>query len=146
MRIIKKYPNRRLYDTAIGTYITLDEVKKLVIAGEKLQVIDARTKQDLTQLTLLQIILEQETIDTPIFTISVLEELIRLSNKQSQKILTQYLEHSMRMFAEQRENLQQQWHLYQQYLNDPSFIKKTLDLQKDWWEEWLNQSNKPDKK
>ena len=90
IRIIKKYPNRRLYDTEQGIYITLDDVKKLVYDHVHFQVIDVRTKKDLTQSTLLQIIAEQEATTTPIFTTGLLQDIIRTYQKNSQHIFTQY--------------------------------------------------------
>src|SRR5580692_10802351 len=86
-RIIKKYPNRRLYDTTVGEYITLEEIKKLVFDHVDFRVIDARTKKDLTQSTLLQIITEQETSSSPIFTTDMLQDFIRLYQEKSQNIL-----------------------------------------------------------
>ena len=60
-RLIKKYPNRRLYDTETSTYITLSDVKKLVLDSTEFRVEDAKSKEDLTRSILLQIILEEET-------------------------------------------------------------------------------------
>ncbi len=138
MRIIKKYPNRRLYDTSLGEYITLDDVKELVFAQENFQVIDARSKKDLTQQTLLQIILEQEATNTPTFTTALLQDFIRLSNEKSQSLLTQYLEHSMKIFNEQRTMFQNQVENYQRLLSDPTFINQTMELQMKWWKDWLS--------
>ena len=117
-RIIKKYPNRRLYDTSLGTYITLDDVKKLVFDHVDFQVIDARTKKDLTQSTLLQIITEQETTSTPIFTTAILQDFIRFYHEKSQNIFSQYLEQAMHSFMQQRKFLQHQWSTYQKLLGD----------------------------
>ena len=76
-RIIKKYPNRRLYDTMVSSYITLDDVRKLVLAQEEFCVIDARSKDDITRSILLQIILEQEEDGEPIFSEQVVSQIIR---------------------------------------------------------------------
>src|SRR5438552_1890889 len=92
LRIIKKYPNRRLYDTELGVYITLDEIKKLVLRRANFQVIDARSKKDLTQNTLLQIISEQETSLTPLFTIPILQDFIRFYHEKSHNLFSQFLE------------------------------------------------------
>jgi polyhydroxyalkanoate synthesis repressor PhaR len=98
MRIIKKYPNRRLYDTTEGEYITLEDIKQLVFEREEFKVIDAR-KKDLTQNTLLQIIAEQETGETPLFTNGMLQDFIRSYQEKSQHLFSQYLEQMMQAFA-----------------------------------------------
>src|SRR5690606_13541044 len=77
VRIIKKYPNRRLYDTDTSSYITLAEVKALVMDNEPFVVRDAKSNDDLTRSILLQIILEEETAGVPIFTEQVLANIIR---------------------------------------------------------------------
>lgn len=119
MRIIKKYPNRRMYDTSLRTYITLNDIKNLVFNKIDFQVIDMRTKKDLTQNTLLQIILEQEANDTPIFTTAMLQDFIRFYHEKSQNILSQYLEQVLQTFSQQKELLGQQWETYQKMLTNP---------------------------
>lgn len=101
-RIIKKYPNRRLYDTAISSYITLADVKRLVIDGVDFQVIDAKTKGDLTRTILLQIISEEEEGGEPIFSAELLAQIIRSYGGSMQNLLTSYLEKSMHMWDEQQ--------------------------------------------
>jgi len=91
-RIIKKYPNRRLYDTDTSTYITLSEVKQLVMKSELFDVLDAKTGENLTRSILLQIILEEESNGTPMFTAPVLENLIRFYGHAMQGFLGGYLE------------------------------------------------------
>jgi len=76
-RVIKKYPNRRLYDTTVSSYITLMDVKRLVIEKVSLKIIDARSKVDITHNTLLQIIMEQEEQGPPLFTTDLLQQMIR---------------------------------------------------------------------
>lgn len=102
VRIIKKYPNRRLYDTAISSYITLADVKRLVIDGVEFQVVDAKTKDDLTRTILLQIISEEEEGGEPIFSSELLAQIIRSYGGNMQNLLTSYLEKSMDMWAEQQ--------------------------------------------
>ena len=125
LRVIKKYPNRRLYDTQTNTYITLDDVKQLVLERVELQVIDARTKKDLTQSTLLQIITEQEATATPLFTTSVLQDFIRFYHEKSQDLFSQYLEQSMRMFNQQKAFYDKQITTYQALLQPPKKNKKS---------------------
>ena len=89
-RIIKKYPNRRLYDTAISSYITLEDVKRLVLEYEKFRVIDAKTKDDITRSILLQIISEEEEQGSPIFTTEVLAHIIRFYGDTLQGMMGTY--------------------------------------------------------
>eukprot|EP01036_Dinobryon_divergens_P056048 gene56048-74827_t len=91
-RVIKKYPNRRLYDTETSTYITLTEVKQLVIQSAQFVVRDAKTGDDLTRSILLQIILEEETAGVPIFTEQVLANIIRFYGHAMQDFMGAYLE------------------------------------------------------
>ena len=100
IRLIKKYPNRRLYDTRTSTYITLVDVKELVLAHEDFQVIDAKTGDDLTRSILLQIILEEETGGMPLFTEQMLANFIRYYGHSMQGFLGAYLEKNMQVFME----------------------------------------------
>lgn len=95
MRIIKKYPNRRLYDTNTSSYITLSEVKQLVMDSESFAVRDAKTGEDLTRSILLQIILEEEASGSPMFTAPVLASVIRFYGHAMQGLMGGYLEKSM---------------------------------------------------
>jgi polyhydroxyalkanoate synthesis repressor PhaR len=94
-RIIKKYPNRRLYDSAISAYITLEDIRRLVREGMPFRVVDARTEEDITRGILLQVILEQEERGQPIFSREILEQLIRSYGDAMQGFMTSYLEQSM---------------------------------------------------
>ena len=76
-RIIKKYPNRRLYDTEYSKYITLEDIRILVIKNKEFLVVDARTKEDITKNILLQIVVEKEQGNSPFFSIEVLTQIIR---------------------------------------------------------------------
>lgn len=107
-RIIKKYPNRRLYDTAISSYITLEDVRKLVIEHAVFQVRDARSKEDITRSILLQIIMEQEADGEPIFSVNVLEQIIRLYGDTMQGMVTNWFERSLKLFREQQETMRGQ--------------------------------------
>ena len=103
LRIIKKYPNRRLYDTEQSRYITLTKVKELVMAGTKFKVIDSNTAEDLTRAILLQIIMEEESHGKPIFTENSLAHLIRFYGGTVQGVFGQYLEESLSAFSNQQE-------------------------------------------
>lgn len=100
VRIIKKYPNRRLYDTDTSSYITLAEIKQLVMESEPLQVVDAKTSEDLTRSILLQIILEEEANGSPMFTAPVLSNVIRFYGHAMQGLMGGYLEKNMQMLME----------------------------------------------
>jgi len=106
-RIIKKYPNRRLYDTAISSYITLEDVKRLVLDEVSIQVIDARSKTDITHNTLLQIIVEQEEKGPPIFTTEVLQNMIRFYGTRMQNVASGTFEQAMAFFSEQQSLMKQ---------------------------------------
>jgi polyhydroxyalkanoate synthesis repressor PhaR len=102
LRLIKKYPNRRLYDTAISSYITLADVKRLVLDGVDFHVVDAKTQDDLTRTILLQIISEEEEGGEPIFSTDLLAQIIRSYGGNMQTLLTSYLEKSMDMWSDQQ--------------------------------------------
>ena len=107
-RIIKKYPNRRLYDTAVSSYITLENVKQLVLDRADFNVIDARTNTDITRGILLQIISEQEEQGNPIFTTEVLAHIIRFYGDTLQGMMGNYLEKSLQAFVDQQHLLREQ--------------------------------------
>jgi polyhydroxyalkanoate synthesis repressor PhaR len=108
LRLIKKYPNRRLYDTQTSTYITLADVKQLVLDQEEFQVIDAKSGDDLTRQILLQIILEEEQGGVPMFTSPVLTQIIRFYGNAMQGIMGSYLERNVQAFIEIQNKLQEQ--------------------------------------
>ena len=99
-RVIKKYPNRRLYDTDTSTYITMSEVRQLVMDCEPFVVFDAKSGEDLTRSILLQIILEQEANGSPMFTAPVLSNIIRFYGHTMQGFMGGYLERNMQALAD----------------------------------------------
>ena len=107
-RLIKKYPNRRLYDTQTSTYITLADVKKLVLAQEDFQVIDAKSQEDLTRSILMQIILEEEAGGAPMFTSPMLSHMIRFYGSAMQGMMGSYLEKNIQAFIDIQEKLKEQ--------------------------------------
>ena len=102
-RIIKKYPNRRLYDTELSRYVTLAEIRGLVMEGVEFQVVDTNSKEDLTRSILLQIMLEEESGGEPLFTAQTLRQIIQFYGGTVQGVLAKYLEDSMTMFTKQQE-------------------------------------------
>ena len=107
-RVIKKYPNRRLYDTDTSTYITLSEVRQLVMDCEPFVVSDAKTGEDLTRSILLQIILEQEANGSPMFTAPVLSNIIRFYGHAMQGFMGGYLEKNMQTLVDVQTKLSEQ--------------------------------------
>ena len=107
-RIIKKYPNRRLYDTEVSSYVTLEDVRSLVLQEIRFLVRDARTGEDLTRSILLQIIMEQEADGEPMFSEQVLAKIIRSYGDSLQGMMASYLERSLNLFVEQQARAQDQ--------------------------------------
>jgi polyhydroxyalkanoate synthesis repressor PhaR len=107
-RLIKKYPNRRLYDTRTSTYITLVDVKDLVLKQEEFQVVDAKSGEDLTRSILLQIILEEEAAGVPMFSSDVLAQMIRFYGNAMQGMMGKYLENNVQAFTDMQKKLQDQ--------------------------------------
>lgn len=100
VRVLKKYPNRRLYDTTASSYITLADVKKMVMSGENFIVRDAKTSDDLTRSILLQIILEEESGGVPMFSSQMLAQIIRFYGHSMQGMMGSYLEKNLQTFTE----------------------------------------------
>jgi polyhydroxyalkanoate synthesis repressor PhaR len=100
LRVLKKYPNRRLYDTQTSSYITLADVKQMVLAGETFEVRDAKTSEDLTRSILLQIILEEESGGVPMFSTQTLAHIIRFYGHSMQGMMGTLLEKNLQAFAE----------------------------------------------
>jgi polyhydroxyalkanoate synthesis repressor PhaR len=108
-RLIKKYANRRLYDASQSRHITLDDIRTLIVKGEKLKVVEDKTGNDITRHILLQVIAEQEQFGRPILSTKVLEAIIRLYGNSLQGYLASFLERSIEMFLNQQEALQSQF-------------------------------------
>ncbi|HEX9390885.1 MAG TPA: polyhydroxyalkanoate synthesis repressor PhaR [Usitatibacteraceae bacterium] len=107
-RIIKKYPNRRLYDTETSAYITLTDVKQFVLDLQQFEVHDARTGEDLTRSILLQVILEEESGGVPMFSSDMLANIIRYYGHAMQGLMGSYLERSIGAFHEAQKKFQEQ--------------------------------------
>ncbi|MET0745606.1 MAG: polyhydroxyalkanoate synthesis repressor PhaR [Microvirga sp.] len=128
VRLIKKYPNRRLYDTQTSSYITLADVKELVLKHEEFQVVDAKSSEDLTRQILLQIILEEESAGAPMFSHDVLTQFIRFYGNAMQGIMGNYLERNVEAFLEIQKSIQDQ---SRQLYGDPT---KATEL----WSQFLS--------
>ena len=107
-RLIKKYPNRRLYDTKTSSYITLADVKQMVLKQEEFQVVDAKSGEELTRQILLQIILEEEQGGLPMFSSDLLSQLIRFYGNAMQGLMGTYLEKNIRAFHDIQKTMQEQ--------------------------------------
>jgi polyhydroxyalkanoate synthesis repressor PhaR len=108
LRTIKKYPNRRLYDTEISSYITLEEVRQLVLDGEHFEVKDAKSGEDLTRGVLLQIISEHEDKGQPMLSPQLLSQIIRFYGDSLQGFMGPYLERSLQVFLDQQQQFRTQ--------------------------------------
>jgi len=141
LRTIKKYPNRRLYDTEISSYITLEEVRQLVVDNEEFEVRDAKSGEDLTRSVLLQIISEYEERGQPMFTTHLLSQIIRFYGDSLQGFMGSYLEKSLQIFLDQQQQFRSQlnsilgqtpWSM----LND--LTERNMDLWKSLQQGFLN--------
>lgn len=129
VRLIKKYPNRRLYDTKTSTYITLADVKELVLKQEVFQVIDAKSGEDLTRSILLQIILDEEAGGAPMFSSDVLSQFIRFYGSAMQGMVGSYLESNIQLFNEVQKRLQDQ---------SQSMYGANAPANQDMWKQFLS--------
>ncbi|MET0330835.1 MAG: polyhydroxyalkanoate synthesis repressor PhaR [Dyella sp.] len=146
LRTIKKYPNRRLYDTEISSYITLEEVRQLVLDGETFEVRDAKSGEDLTRSVLLQIISEHEDKGQPMLSPQLLSQIIRFYGDSLQGFMGPYLERSLQVFLDQQQQFRTQlnsllgqtpW----QMLND--LTERNMDAWKSMQRGFLDVAGRP---
>jgi polyhydroxyalkanoate synthesis repressor PhaR len=129
-RLIKKYPNRRLYDTETSTYITLADVKQLVLEHEEFKVFDAKTNEDLTRSILLQIILEEESGGVPMFSSAMLSQIIRFYGHTMQGMMGTYLEKNIQAFIDIQNKLaDQSKNLYDTNAMNPEVWSQFINMQ-----------------
>ena len=128
VRVLKKYPNRRLYDTQTSSYITLADVKQMVLTLQTFIVRDAKTQEDLTRSILLQIILEEETDGVPIFSTQMLSQIIRFYGHAMQGMMGSYLEKNLQTFTDIQTRLAEQ----SKGVLDPKMLSPEL------WTQFLN--------
>lgn len=108
-RLIKKYPNRRLYDTTESRYITLEEVREMVLKEIPFKVVDRQSEEDITRNILLQIIMEQESGGEPLFSADVLSRFIKNYGEATQTGFAEYLDTSLQFFSEQQKSFRHRW-------------------------------------
>jgi polyhydroxyalkanoate synthesis repressor PhaR len=127
VRTLKKYPNRRLYDTHTSSYITLADVKQMVLDSQDFEVRDAKTGDDLTRSILLQIILEEESGGVPMFSTTTLSQIIRFYGHAMQGVMGTLLEKNMAAFAE----------LQAQFLNQGKGLYDPKHLAPEVWTQFM---------
>ena len=133
-RLIRKYANRRLYDTGGSRHVTLEDLRQLIVAGEKIKVVDDKTGEDLTRAVLLQIISEQEQFGSPVLSPELLEMIIRFYGRPTQAMLSRYLEQSFTTMLRQQEAMQAEM---TKALQATPFAPLTELARKnmEWWEQ-----------
>lgn len=122
-RVIKKYPNRRLYDTQMSAYVTLSDIKKLVMAQERFVVVDAKTNENLTRSILMQIILEEESAGTPLFSTEALSQMIRFYGHSLQGMMSPFLEKNLSGFIDMQNQFTAQSKQMGQAMTPESWLK-----------------------
>lgn len=146
MRILRKYTNRRLYDTSRSCYVTLEDVKQLVLSGEKFQVQDSKTGNDLTRNILLQIISEQEAEGHgTLLTNQVLQQLIRFYGDSMQGMMSQYLEQSIAAFLEHQDRIREQMQTMMGAANPLTMMGRLADQNMAVWNMFAPRSTDADK-
>jgi polyhydroxyalkanoate synthesis repressor PhaR len=138
VRIIKKYPNRRLYDTEESRYITLPEVRELVVKNTPMKVVDTNSGEDITRNILLQIIIEQESDNDPLFSNDNLQNFIRYYSDTSHKGFSMFIDRSLHFFQDQQEAIQSQM---KDLMAGGSPMKFWSDLGESNIELWKNMQN-----
>lgn len=133
-RLIKKYANRRLYDASISKHVTLEDIRDLIVRGEKIKVVEDKTGEDITRLILLQVIAEQEQFGKPILTTQLLESIIRYYGGPMQDFMARYLEQSVAAFMRQQETVQQQ--ISQMLHNAPPPMNAMAELTRQNMDMW----------
>ena len=136
VRIIKKYPNRRIYDTAESKYITLGDVRSMVVQGVEFQVIDTQSKKDITRTILLQIIIEQESESDPLFSTDNLQNFIRYYSERQHQGFSEFIDQSLSFFQQQQDQFQKSMSGFMG--QDPVTIWNDLSQKRmEMWQEML---------
>ncbi len=132
IRIIKKYPNRRIYDTQESRYITLGDVRDMVIEGVDFQVIDTQSKKDITRSILLQIIIEQESEADPLFSTDNLQDFIRYYGESQRQGFSDFINQSLSFFQQQQDQFQDRM----SELMDQSPVRMWSDISRQNMQMW----------
>ena len=139
-RVIKKYANRRLYDATASRHVTLDDLRKLIVSGAKIKVVEDKSGEDITRAILLQIIADQEQFGQPILSTPTLETIIRFYGDTMQGFMGRYLEQSVATFMQQQQAMQSQ--LSKLLPNTPlsafgDLMQQNLAMWQQMQESWL---------
>ncbi len=139
MITIKKYPNRRLYDTSKSQYVNLEAIKELVMSHKEFEVVDSKTGENLTKSILLQIITEQESNDQQaLLTQTVLKQMIRFYGSDMQSFMRQYLEQSVALFLERQGALQNAVSDLMGGSSPLTAFNKMMEQNMSWWRQFAN--------
>lgn len=130
-RLIKKYPNRRLYDTQTSTYITLSEVKDLVLRQTSFSVVDAKTGEDITRSILLQIIVEEESRKQPLLSTALMSQLICCYGNTMQDVMGAYLEKNVQAFVEIQQRLSEP-------SSEPVIATESREFSPEMWTQFMS--------
>ncbi len=148
-RTIKKYANRRLYDTTASSHVTLEGIRKLVAAGEEVRIIDDTSGEDVTRAILLQVISDEEQKGRPILSAAMLQQIIRFYGNPMQDFMGKYLEQSMEVFMKQQQAMQEQFKdmmsanpLTGMQNTGPFSAEALQEMQKSFMETWMPGSKK----
>lgn len=139
VRIIKKYPNRRLYDTDSSRYITLDEIRSLVLARIPLQVTDAKTGENLTNSILLQVISSQESGQSPFLTTEILQGIIRFHDNPLNRPIGEFIEKAFAFATEHQENFSQYMKNFTQQPPSVDQFNKMAQQNMEFWQAFFQQ-------
>ena len=144
-RVIKKYANRRLYDTNASKHVTLADIRKLIVSGDHIQIMEDASGKDITRSILLQIIVEQEQSDTPLLPELLLAQLIRFYGNPMQGMMGDFLEQSVGTFVTKQENIQS---LMQAMLSNTPMdtMQEMMKQNMSSWESMLSSSEVSDNK
>ena len=145
MRAFKKYPNRRLYDIEESKYVTVEDIRKIILSGESISVVDSKTEKDLTRTVLMQIISEQEGEGhEPILTNRVLEQLIRFYGDAMQSIVGRYIEQSIMTFLEHQDRYQRS--VRDLTSGDPlKLMRNAMEQNMEFWNRMAGSTLRPDR-
>ncbi len=134
LRMIKKYPNRRLYDTELSKYVTLSHVRELLLEGTDIKVVDADSEEDITRQILMQIITEQESGKSPLFSTRLLSQFIRIYRGAVPEVFGSFMEKNLELYAKQQALYQQQ--MQNMMVEDPAKAFSRLTEQNlEFWKQ-----------
>ncbi len=141
MRVIRKYANRRLYDTQQSRYVTLEDLRQLVLDNEPFRVEDAKSGEDLTRTILLSIIIEQEQADgdAEVFSNDLLAQFIRVYDMAQPLPLARYLEQGTRLMMEQQQRMQDQWQQAMRH-SPMELMRELAEENMKFWQQTIGQA------